>query len=261
MRIAQIVVRDALDNFILRGTMQDGSARVLLAAGLFATIACDRPMTERNLSPTSPSPIPANAAPAQAAQGATLTGTVWLHSSTGVQPYRNVTVWGWSETALHGHRIGPTTTDDNGRYTFAVASGSLVRVQVAATYQPCVAAVEITGNTTRDAHVINDATQLGANLPADLAADRPGLSGQVFEVVADGTHRPVAGARVELDMIWGMGDVSATTLTDADGRYVFCGLGGHQTTYVYASKGGYQLADVGTVSLSGDTTRDIEIKK
>ena len=32
-------------------------------------------------------------------------------------------------------------------------------------------------------------------------------------------------------MIYGMGDVSATTLTDRDGRYVLCGLNGHDSTY------------------------------
>lgn len=244
--------------------MQAGSVRVLLAAGALATVACERPMTDRNVSPASHSPVPAITEPVRAATtapGTTLTGTVWLHTSAGVQPHRGVTVWGWAETGRNGHRIGPTTSDDDGRYTFEVTPGSLVRVQVAATYQPCVAAVRVNGNVTRDAHVINDVAQLGASLPAELAANKPSLSGRVFEVAADGTRRPVDGARVELDMLWGMGDVSATTLTDGEGRYVFCGLAGHESTYVYASKGGYQLADIGTVALSGDTVLDIEIKR
>lgn len=62
-------------------------------------------------------------------------------------------------------------------------------------------------------------------------------------------------------MINGMGEVSATTLTNLDGRYVLCGLRGHDSTYVYASKAGYSLADVGTVALNGNTFRDIELKR
>ena len=84
--------------------------------------------------------------------------------------------------------------------------------------------------------------------------------GLVFEITAQG-RQPVAQARVELDMIYGLGDVSATTLTDTDGRYVLCGLSGHDSTYVYASKAGYRLGDVGTVALNGDTVHDIELQR
>jgi hypothetical protein len=82
----------------------------------------------------------------------------------------------------------------------------------------------------------------------------------VFEITDKG-RQPVARARVELDMTFGMGDVSATTLTDAEGRYVLCGLGDHASTYVYASKSGYRLADVGAVPLNGNTVRDIELTR
>jgi hypothetical protein len=151
-------------------------------------------------------------------------------------------------------------TDADGRYTFHVEPGTFVRVQVAANYQPCVAGVSVNGNTTRDVHIINDPDLLGDHLPAPLLAETPTLSGTVFELTAEG-RQPVAQAVVELDMIWGMGDVSATTLTDTNGRYVLCGLGGHDSTYVYVSKNGYSLADVGTVALKGDTVRDIELKR
>ena len=135
------------------------------------------------------------------------------------------------------HRIGPVGTDADGRYTFQEVPGTFIRVQVAANYQPCVAGVSVTGNATRDVDIISDPDQLGAHLPAQLLADTPSLSGLVFETTAEG-RRPVAQVRVELDMIYGMGDVSATTLTDTEGRYLLCGLSGHASTYVYASKAG-----------------------
>ena len=213
-------------------------------------------------SPTSPtgpaSPITSNL-PA-ATHNATLSGRVTLRSAAGVKPYAGVQVWGWAEMMNSGRRIGPVLTDAEGRYAFQVAPGTFVRVQVSATYQPCVAGVSITGDATRDVQIINDPDQLGNNLPAQLLADTPSLSGTVFETTAQG-RQPVARARVELDMIFGMGDVSATTLTDAEGRYVFCGLGSHVSTYMYASKDGYRLGDVGTVSLNGNTVRDIELTR
>ena len=73
-------------------------------------------------------------------------------------------------------------------------------------------------------------------------------------------RQPLPDVRVELDML-GIGDVSATTRTDADGRYILCGLGGLASTYVTASKSGYKPADVGTVHLNGNTIRDIELQR
>lgn len=220
------------------------------------TIACDRSTPAPDL-PTSPS-APIN--PIPTSQNATLTGIVWLRGPGGVKPYAGVNVWGWAEMPGSGRRIGPVGTDADGRYTFQVVPGAFVRVQVAANYQPCVAGVSVTGNVTRDVHMISDPDQLGGHLPAQLLGDTPSLSGLVFEVTAQG-RQPVAQARVELDMIYGMGDVSATTLTDTEGRYVLCGLSGHDSTYVYASKAGYRLADVGTVALNGNTFRDIELQR
>ena len=59
------------------------------------------------------------------------------------------------------------------------------------------------------------------------------------------------GVLLEVDMVSGLGDVSATTLTDSDGGYVLCGLGAGSSftasPYIWALKSGYQTADVGTV--------------
>ena len=147
----------------------------------------------------------------------------------------------------------------DGRYTFTVPTGALLHLRVAADYQPCVAAITATGNINRDVHIIADPAHLGAHLPGDLLIETPTLSGTVFETTPLGRD-VVPGVRVELDML-GVGDASATTLTDSDGRYILCGLGGFAVTYVSASKSGYRVADVGSVHLDGNTIRDIELQR
>jgi hypothetical protein len=135
-----------------------------------------------------------------------------------------------------------------------------LRVEVLTPYQPCVVTISASSNVNHDVHIVADPNQLGAHLPAELLADVPTLSGVVFENTPDG-RRPVSGARLEVDMLYGLGDVSATTLTDSDGRYVLCGLTGN-SPYIYASKSGFKAVDVGTVSLSSaNTIRDIELQR
>jgi hypothetical protein len=240
--------------------MHAGVAFLIAAAaamtGALGTIACDRSMPRPDL-PAAPSAL---ISPSPTSESATVSGIVWLRGAGGVQPYAGVNVWGWAQMGGSGNRMGPVRADADGRYTFQVARGTFVRVQVAANYQPCVAGVSVMGNVTRDVDIISDPDQLGEHLPAQLLADTPSLSGFVFETAAQG-RQPVAQARVELDMLYGMGDVSATTLTDAAGRYVLCGLSGHDSTYLYASKVGYRLADVGTVALNGNTLHDIELHR
>jgi hypothetical protein len=76
--------------------------------------------------------------------------------------------------------------DADGRYSFHVPPGTFVRVQVAATYQPCVAGISAGGNVTRDVSIISDPDQLGGHLSPQLLADTLTLSGLVFETTAEG---------------------------------------------------------------------------
>jgi hypothetical protein len=228
------------------------------------TTACNRYTT---LPPGSPTTV--------VGQNSTVSGTVWLHDTGGVKPDANVQVTAYvqigtqgSGTGVSGQRTAPTSAGPDGRYSFTVPTGALVRVYIdsRASYQPCVTAIAASGNTNLDVHAIVDPAQLGAHLPSELLVDTPTLSGTVFETTALG-RQPVPGVRVELDMFAGLGDVSAQTLTDSDGRYVLCGLGGAAATapsaspYIYASKSGYQLADVGTVIVNTNTIRDIELRR
>ena len=127
-------------------------------------------------------------------------------------------------------------------------------------YQPCQEVVRAEADVAHDIHLIADRRQLGAHLPAELVARTPLLSGVVSEVDSDGRRTPLADVRVELDGLYGLGLVTATTLTDADGRYVLCGLAGETTTYMFASKSGYRLFE-STVTLAGNTSLDIEMRR
>ena len=234
------------------------NGRIALASSacLFAVVviaACDHPA-----APTlQPSPSPS---PSTVAQNATISGVVWQHASDGVKALGGASVWGWVQSAGSGWRVGPLQTDGDGRYSFQVPTTAWLRVEVSSLYQPCVVTISASSNVSHDVHIIADPTQLGAHLPAEMLADWPALSGVVFENTADG-KQPVSGVRLEVDMLYGLGDVSATTLTDSDGRYVLCGLAGN-SPYIYASKAGFKGGDIGTVSLTnGNTIRDIELQR
>jgi hypothetical protein len=234
------------------------NGRIALASSacLFAVVAiaaCDHPAAP-NLQPSaSPSPSPV-------AQNATISGVVWQHASDSVKPLGAASVWGWVQTAGSGWRVGPIQTDGDGRYSFQVPIDAWLRVEVFSPYQPCVVTISASSNVSHDVHIVADPAQLGAHLPAELLAATPTLSGLVFENTPAG-EQPLSGVRLEVDMLWGLGDVSATTLTDSDGRYVLCGLAGN-SPYIYASKAGFKGGDVGTVSLTGvNTIRDIELQR
>jgi hypothetical protein len=81
-----------------------------------------------------------------------------------------------------------------------------LRVEVSTLYQPCVVTVSASNNVSPDVHIVADPAQLGAHVPADLLAAVPTLSGVVFENTPAG-KQPVSGVRVEVDMLWGLGDV------------------------------------------------------
>jgi len=210
-------------------------------------------------NPVSSTPPPA-AAPTPTAR-VTVSGTVWIHDAAGVRPDANGRMFGWVQEATQGRTTGQVPTDGSGRFSFTVPVGAQVRLQssVNNTYQPCQVVVRADSDVMQDIHAVADRQQLGAQLPAEFLAHAPLLSGVVFERTDDG-RRPLADVRVELDGLHGLGWVAATTLTDANGRYVLCGLGDEPSTYLFASKSGYRLFE-SAVTLAGNTNLDIEMRK
>jgi hypothetical protein len=171
-------------------------------------------------------------------------------------------MFGWVQQATSGSTTGQVPTDGNGRFTFTVPQGAQVRLQgsLSDTYQPCQVVVRADTDVMEDIHLVADRQQLGSHIPAELLSHTPFVSGVVYEQTDDFRRTPLADVRVELDGLGGLGWVAATTLTDASGRYILCGLADEPSTYVYASKSGYKLFD-SAVKVAGNTTFDIEMHR
>jgi hypothetical protein len=236
-----------------------------LGAAAVLTIAlsgCDS-----NGIPTAPQPVrslaSANVPPTpHPSLDRTISGTVWVHGSSGMHPASGAILAGFVETDREGYAMGRLPVGADGRYQVSVP-GTAVRVRLkavtATSYQPCGVTVTPAQHVVQDIHIVSDSRLLGGNLPSQLPITGPVLSGIVYELTPDG-RRPVPDARVELDGLWGLGLVTATTLTDADGRYTLCGVAQLPGLTVYASKPGYALFEEWR-DLIGRTTLDIELQR
>ena len=155
-------------------------------------------------------------------------------------------------------------TDSAGQYVFRAPVGSRLRIFFgwpSPVYQPCAVTVAVTGEIRRDLAGVMDERQLGASLPPPLRSQSPTLSGVVFEATSGGPHH-LGGVRIDVDGTGSGGDVlTASTLTDNDGRFVVCGLELDTAIGISASKAAYRTVGK-LVSLTGDaTTLDIELQR
>ena len=225
---------------------------------VIAVVACDRSYPSGSLpsAPTAALPAPT--------QMASVSGTVFLHDAQGVRPYAGASLFGWIEERVRGGPTGRVFTDVAGNYMFTAPVGSRLRIFFgwgASAYQPCAVTIAVTGDMTRDVRGVIDERQLGAELPPQLRSQPPTLSGIVFEATAEGV-RTLGGVRIDVDGTGSGGDVlTASTLSDRDGRFVVCGLEFDTATGISASKLGYRT--VGKwVSLTGHATMlDIELQR
>jgi hypothetical protein len=174
-----------------------------------------------------------------------ISGTVFVHAAGGVVPAASAWEWGWQEESESGSGRAQNAilTSGDGHYAMYVASNVLrVRVtaasQTATSYQPCAITVTPAPGLKQDVHIITDTTLLGAHLPAALQADTPLQTGQVFETTGNG-RRPLANVSLSLNGLYGDDLIFATTLTDSDGRFMFCGVPFAPSLFLWASKAGY----------------------
>jgi hypothetical protein len=101
-----------------------------------------------------------------------------------------------------------------------------VRVEKEGYSQPCRSAVALVEETVMDIYVVSDAILSTSGLPASMPVVQPTLWGTVFESSTEGV-RPVHGVKLTGDFSAGLGWApSATTVTDAAGRYLLCGVDG-----------------------------------
>jgi hypothetical protein len=236
----------------------DSLASAVALCVLAGGVACNRVTSPSPVTASSPVAPPVIAPPTPSI---TVSGTVWVHGANGTTSPAGGRVSGWIQLDRSGSSIGWVPVDAAGRYSVSAPLGSLVRVYAGDTaYQPCeMLEPNLRAAVIRDIHLVADPSQLGGRLPMELLRDTPTLSGVVFEMTSAG-RRPLSDVELELDGLYGIGVVTARTRTDSEGRYLFCGLGGETSTYLFAFRGGYRGFE-GTVQLNGttDTTFDIEL--
>jgi hypothetical protein len=204
--------------------------------------ACETTIPPTVIAPTAPT--------------RTITGTMWVHGTAGVEPGRGRTLVPAFDTALGWAVQDAITLDADGRYRITAIEGMRLLLGTPSLYQPCAVVVEPGGQATVDVHVIEDVTLLDGNLPAPLHGRTPVLSGRVFESTAGG-EVPVAGARVLITD--GDFTVFASTLGDASGRYVLCGVPQSSRLQVAAEHPGYFSEAV--QGLEGRTELNISLRR
>lgn len=208
------------------------------------------------VQPSSPGPPFAPPAPENTW---TVSGTVWVYSDKGLNPAPAGTTFGWLQFSNGGRTTGPVPVGATGRYSFPIPKETvLVRVNPSSPgYQPCAETIEPRGDVVIDSYHVTDTTQLGTNLPAALASRLPLVSGVLYEQTANGP-RPVPNFWVTLDAFGGDGMMVADTLTDAEGRYVFCNVP-HRPGLVIATGGG--VFDLAYADALNKTKVDVELKR
>lgn len=204
-------------------------------------------------------PTPPLAAPSPSTRA--VTGSVWLSSPTGPQPLAGVDVGLWVELPRSAYPAGSVRSNAAGRFSFVTPSDALVRLYARpqGLYQPCLATVRV-DETEATIQLVAESHLLQARDWPDFAIERM-LAGTIFEASPTG-RLPIADAWVQVDGVMGDGRPLADTRTDANGRFVVCGLEG-ETQIPHAlvvSKPGYRLATA-SVPTSGAGPVDIELKR
>jgi hypothetical protein len=208
--------------------------------------------------PTAPTVPPVVAPPPHSTR--TVTGSVWLYSPTERQPLAGVNVGIWLELPRAAHPAGSVKSDSAGRFSFETPSDALVRLYTGTKelIQPCLSTVRV-GQTEATIRVVAESHLLQAREWPDFAVERR-LSGTIFEASPTG-RLPSVDAWVQVDGVMGDGRALADTRTDANGRFVVCGLEG-ETQIPHAlvvAKPGFQLA-FARIPAQGGGPLDVELR-
>jgi hypothetical protein len=191
-----------------------------------------------------------------------ITGTITELSPQGQRPVEGarIDVYLYASNRS-GHWMSDVTGAD-GRYElwgiFTNAIAVLSAGKVDGRYvQPCVHEVTVTSDMSVDIEIVpQSAGGAGANAAARRGTG-PFLTGVVFGRGPDGTRATIPDAMVFLD------NVVATTITDADGRYVLCGIPRGRHEFAAIAAGGYDIFKnpPRTIDIAGDMTLDVELKR
>jgi hypothetical protein len=214
--------------------------RVLIIGLALLATGCSGTPTPAT-SPSPQSPVPGAPAPPQ---GTTISGVVYESTPEGLRPLPGV---GLDISVEYQSWPPMVTTDNEGRYQLALLSSQnfKVRAEKPGYSQPCAATFMPTANTVLDIYMVPDAILSTAGVPSSMPTRQPVVMGNVSEKMANGDTRRLSGAMVIADFSGGMGwSPSATTMSDAAGRYFLCGVTSTLGIELYVTKSGYQSATV-----------------
>jgi hypothetical protein len=144
-------------------------------------------------------------------------------------------------------------TDDNGRYTAVVPSGSRVFVYArgpAGTLQPCIATAVVDEDTTIDVQV----APAGSSLTPPLNASSM-ITGFVYETTSQG-RKPLRDVGAWLEVGFGDSYVVALTQTDEAGRFFLCRVNVPVRMGVSSYQEWFQ-----SIPGTGDLSFEIELKR
>jgi hypothetical protein len=241
---------------------------VILAAGM---AACSEG-GDVTPFPTSPSPplVPRPGPPGSALPPIppgiySINGVITESVPQGSRPLSGVSVNAWVQTATIGYSYmfayGPRVTDAQGRYELAgIPPGARVRLQVSGPgyLQQCATPeVHVNLSLRLDTQLVPRASV--SSSPTSVPRSSPGfrqLSGVVYEVTAQG-RRPVPDSFVDYEPINDF--PAAITFTDAQGRFLLCGIPEVGNSWIAAAIGVGRFAYV-MVPPGPDASVDIEIR-
>ena len=196
----------------------------------------------------------------------TITGTITELGPEGQRPVEGARI---DVYLIASHRSGHWMTDvteADGRYelwgVFTDAIAVLYAGKGDGLYvQPCVHQVTVSSDMSVDIEIVPRSAGGAAANDAARRGTGSFLTGVVFGQGPDGTRAPIPEAMVFLD--GNITALNATTITDADGRYVLCGIPRGSHEFAATAAGGYDISKnpPRTIDISGDMTLDVELKR
>jgi hypothetical protein len=205
-------------------------------------------------APTGPVPVPV---PTPLGPTRLVSGVVSESIPHGLRPVASEHISAWYQLDRYGYHGGNASTDAQGRYRL-LAPPDAFTVLFAGEQgyvQPCAAAASLTADTVLDIQLLTEATA-AAGRPETLKVTSPIVSGTVFETTPQG-RRPFAGAKVWAE--WLPDLPTATTITDAQGRYLLCAIPKGYVGITATALGGI-LADTAIQVSTADVVLDLEVK-
>ncbi len=209
------------------GCMRKRITAICLAA--FAVSCSDRPVSSTSTPPTAPSTtVGSNPLPGPTAGSYHVTGAVVERTPQGARTIADAGVNIWVDAGRYGYSYwwanGPVHSDAAGNFqlpNLPPAKGWLQAGKDGYVQQCALPVISLDSNANLEVALV-----ARANLSADVAsvpASAPGqiVAGRILENTASGTQ-PVAGAFIDFEPV--MDYPAATTYSDADGRYLLCGV-------------------------------------